>query len=245
VIVAGSLLLGLVSDVAGGADGCHAVAIPSYFPPGAEWDQVIAGAPTVHLAVLNPDNGVGTAPDPAHTAIVMRARQVGIRVLGYISTRYAARPVEEVIPEIESYSAWYGVADILLDETPGEEAALPYYQALVAHVRGARGGLVALNPGRVPAAAYAGLADLLIVFEGDYEAYRSFQVPDWIHTFPPERFAHLVYGVPGDAEMGDVVHRNARQHAGYLYVTDGRLPNPWSRLPGYWSGELRAIERSC
>ena len=28
---------------------------------------------------------------------------------------------------------------------------------------------------------------------------------------------------------------------GYIYVTDGKLPKPWGRLPAYWEAEVDAV----
>ena len=30
---------------------------------------------------------------------------------------------------------------------------------------------------------------------------------------------------------------------GYFYVTDGKPPNPWGRLPSYWEDEVDALAR--
>jgi hypothetical protein len=30
---------------------------------------------------------------------------------------------------------------------------------------------------------------------------------------------------------------------GYCYITDGKEPNPWIRLPRYWEAEVEAVQQ--
>ena len=34
------------------------------------------------------------------------------------------------------------------------------------------------------------------------------------------------------------------QGIGYCFITDGRWPNPWERLPRYWGDEVEAVQQA-
>ena len=163
-----------------------------------------------------------------------------MEVLGYVSTGWGSRPVTQVLQDIAAYRTWYGLHSIFLDEAASSAGSLAYYQALAEVVRGVSGALVALNPGTVPDEAYATLADLLVLFEGSYDQYRSWAPPAWQEYYPRERFWHLVYATP--RRRADAALRTAdRRSAGVVYVTDDVLDNPWDRLPSYWTQALRTV----
>jgi hypothetical protein len=216
------------------------VGLPGYFYPGPAWSAVAAGSPLVRYVIANPASGPGQARDASYVSVVAASRAAGVVVLGYVSTRWGTRPLGEVLQEIDDYRDWYGISSIFLDEAASAESGLPYYRQLSLAVRRTPGALVALNPGTVPDERYAALVDLLVVFEGDYSAYRAWTPPHWQDRYPRQRFWHLVYATPpGEAEQA--LQAAERHSAGVVYVTDAELDNPWDRLPSYWSQALEAV----
>jgi hypothetical protein len=91
---------------------------------------------------------------------------------------------------------------------------------------------VVLNPGTVPHPGYSGIADVLVTFEDTAQRYRQSRPA----TGPtgPAATCHLVHGAPV-ATHRDVLARAVRLGAGYAFVTDRTLPNPWDRLPSGWA----------
>ena len=89
---------------------------------------------------------------------------------------------------------------------------------------------VALNPGVHPAPGFARVADLLVTFEGDWERYLRAVVPSWTAGHPPERFCHLIHGVP--AGLCAQAARTARFRGAAVHcAVPGTGPNPWRGLP--------------
>jgi len=45
--------------------------------------------------------------------------------------------------------------------------------------------------------------------------------------------------------MTQAIAWSKQRHAGWVYVTNDNLPNPWDTLPSdpYWSNELNAINQ--
>jgi Spherulation-specific family 4 len=224
---------------------CQASFVPAFFSPQG-WNQAIGGSPAPDVMILDiSGSGAGTAPDPAFRAVVSRARAAGVLVLGYADTGYSSRPAAAVEADVRDYRAWYGVTSIFLDQAGSGAAELGYYRALAGFIRGIDpGGRIWLNPGLYPDKRYLSVANVLMVFEGSYAAYRDIRVPGWAARVPADRFAHTIYATP-ESGLSAAIGLSRQRHAGYVYVTDGSGPNPYAALPRYWSTELGLLATRC
>lgn len=197
--------------------------------PGA-WHRLIEAAAGTYAVVLNPASGPGAVPDPAFAAAAGALRTAGARLLGYVDTDYGTRDPAEVEADVVRHREWYGTDGCFLDQVPALPDELPAVRRLVRSVRRLGAAPVVLNPGVHPAPGYARLADLLVTFEGHWSAYVSaFSRPEWTARHPPERFCHLVYGVP-EALVPLAVRTAADRGAGVAGPVTGELPNPWAKL---------------
>lgn len=209
--------------------------VPLYVHPAvdpAAWRALIRAGPLLYGVVLNVADGPGTAPDPSFVAAAARLREAGVRVLGYVDTAYGDRPVRAVVGDLRRHRRWYDTDGAFLDRTASGAGLLGYYRWLVRAARVCAARAVVLNPGVHPAPGYAAFADLLVTFEGSWDAYRdpAFTVPAWTAAHPPGRFCHLVHGVP-DPLCG-LAARTARiRGAGVHCAVPGSGANPWSSLP--------------
>ena len=221
------------------ADACTASMIPAYFPPGATspWEQVIAsGAPGTTM-ILNPASGPGASPDSAYRKTVRRAQASGVRVLGYVHTRWGRRKSTRVRDEVDRYASWYGVDGIFFDEAATSATQLSYYRKLYRHVKRTSDGQVVLNHGVAPDERYMQVADVAVVFEGSAAAYLSAAPAAWRDAYHPRRFADLVYAAPAQS-LPQIRARAKARGVGHLYVTDDVLDNPWDALPRFWTEML-------
>lgn len=111
-----------------------------------------------------------------------------------------------------------------------DPAELPACRRLVRAVRRLGTTTVVPNPGVHPAPGYARVADLTVTFEGHWTTYVSaFSRPAWTARHPPERFCHLVYGVP--EALVPLAVRTARERgAAVCGPVTGEPPNPWAQL---------------
>jgi hypothetical protein len=213
--------------------------IPAYLPAGGVID-LIEHAARPRLVVINPHNGPGVEARPSYRDAVRVAHGSGTRVLGYVSTRYGARPAAEVLADVDRYVSWYRVDGIFFDECSSGEERLPYYEGLSRQVRSPVDRLVVLNPGAVPAKAYFDFADVVVTFEGPYSAYAKalVRMPQWLRREPREHVAHLVYGATRPQAMAALERVG---EAGYVYVTSGSPPNPWRTVPPYLAEQEEAL----
>jgi hypothetical protein len=110
---------------------------------------------------------------------------------------------------------------------------------------GGGGGQVVLGHGEHPWPGYAELADQLVTFNGPWTRYRWSEAPQWTAAYPPERFVHLVHGLP--ASHLDTALRIARwQGAATVCLTDRTDrdgADPWAGLPGYWHETVRMLRK--
>ena len=62
--------------------------------------------------------------------------------------------------------------------------------------------------------------------------------------YPANRFANIVHTVREPAGMRGALTKAALLRAGWVFVTDREMPNPYDRLPDYWAEEIREFERA-
>ena len=235
----------LVLGAAAGAAAAQSIAVPAYFYPGGnpnywtQMDQASQGA----LAVMNPNSGPGSAPDPNYVSAVKAAEAAGITVVGYVYTNYGSRSLRAVESDVNKYYSWYPVQGIFFDQASTSCSQEPYYGQLNSYVK-AKGGpaRTVLNPGTQTNQCYASAADTLLTFEGSYSAYvSSYSAPSWVSSYPASHFWHVIYGTSATSAMATAVQLSQTRNAGYVYVTTATLPNPYDLLPMYWSTEQADI----
>jgi hypothetical protein len=218
--------------------------IPVYADPDVV-PEIWAGAlscPRGSTVIVNPDSGSGRAHDARYAERVARAHQRGLEVLGYVDTAYGARPAAAVVDDVVQHVSWYGIDGVFLDQVPGGPAHLDYYRSLAGAIR-SRGLSVALNMGMPDVhRGYAEIADLLGVFEGTPEAYATASFPSWMSDAGRQaRLWHLIFDVPDERGMREMLALAVTRPCELVFVTDGRGPNPWDRLPSYWASEVTAV----
>jgi hypothetical protein len=222
--------------------------VPTYFDPGGSrakyWDQLFAAAKECSItAIVNPASGPGRRIDPAYTETLRRCKDSGVRPIGYVSTSYAKRNLEEVQADIDAWLRFYpGIQGFFFDEQSSGPEKLDYYRALRDYARKQlTNAFVVTNPGIVPDKGYLDgmAADVVCVFE-HHSGFERWVRPE--ATVPPERLYVLNYQVPDADKMREHVARLAKERVGYYYCTDDRLPNPWDTLPSYWDELVVAVK---
>jgi hypothetical protein len=191
------------------------------------------------VIVMNPATGPGTVADPTYAAVLDYCLSKRQQVIGYIDTDYRKRKLALVHTEIEQFYALYpSIAGIFLDQVSNEPArsVKAYYRKLYRHIKDTRpDALVVGNPG-VPALAPwqvrgRGIADVLCVFEMPAAEYADWRPPDWVASRDASTFAQLVYGTADADETSAVCAASAGKNAGWIFVTQGVMPNPWAAPP--------------
>ncbi|MCC6313924.1 MAG: spherulation-specific family 4 protein [Thermomicrobiales bacterium] len=231
---------------------CPRIIVPAYFPPGPEWERIIAAAPVVEYVILNIHNGPGREPDPAFQDVVRRAQAAGIKVLGYVYTDMANENAETLKQQIRDFQTWYRVDGIHLDGAQDDDWAIPYYRDIAQTIKvggqpsqpggEALPGVVMLNPGYTPDEGFMEFVDLAEVYEYYYGHYLTQEFPGWLHDYPADRFLHVVRDVPDTIQALDQILDLARQrNAGYVYITDHTDPLDYKKLPSFWDAQVASL----
>ena len=229
-----------------------AAMVPAYFYPAgpglAAWHQLAKDARTRTIEViLNPASGPGEKPDPTFVKLASQIRKAGGKVIGYISTNYAKREIAAVEQDFRSYLSFYELDGIFLDEMPGQAEFAPYYLQIRTIIKSAKPDFqIVGNPGQPWVdESYMKAADCLVMFEGDLSSFAKFnpqQVSPWTKKYPASRFAVVVHTVQSPAAMRKAIQKAQSTRAGWVYITNREMPNPYDALPTYWPQELREIE---
>jgi hypothetical protein len=227
-----------------------ALLVPAYFNPSSGyWNQLSTAAQRAPLvAIANIFNGPGTDATPRsdYVQALRSVRASGGQVIGYVYSQYGARAADTVKADMLKWHQFYPIDGFFIDEMANSPttALLDYYAGLAMYARSlkAQYQLIA-NPGANTAEAYRtrNTADVLTIFEGD-SSYATFTPSSWTQNYPPYQFANLVYGIASADTMKTNLNLAISRKAGFIYVTDDVLPNPWDQLPSYWSDEVAAIE---
>jgi hypothetical protein len=218
--------------------------IPAYGYPGTGvWESFFA-LPAGCLVVMDPADGPGEAIDPRYRDAVSAAISQGLRVFGYVTADYGRRGAAAMEEEIERYREWYDCAGVFLDQTPASSSSNAEIVTAASAVR-RRAMSLAINPGQAEIDPQdTEFADHVVNFEGTHSTYRTTRFPTWTHNVSSNKFWHLIYEVADVRAMRAVATAAEHANAGIVYITDATMPNPWHRVPAYWSQEQQLLVRS-
>ncbi len=227
--------------------GLAGFGVPAYAHPlvaPAEWAELTRPGTPVHWVVLDASCGLGRRPDPLYEQAVVRLHEAGVRVLGHLDAAYGTRPLGELLDDAHHFIDCYQVTGFYLDRAPTDRARLQRCRRATATLGALLdGGHLVLGHGTHPDPGYAEAADQLVTYLGPWTDYRWSQVPQWTADHPPERFCHLVHGVP--RPHLETAMRIARwQGAATVFFTDrdeAAGTDPWEGLPGYWEEATRML----
>lgn len=197
---------------------------------------------TGSIAIMNPDSGPGSEINYDWTAVANYARGRNHKVVGYVDTNYAARAAGDVLAEVNRYREWYGADGVVLDRMSNDVATMPYYRDIYAAACWHRGQIVVGNPGAAAETDWQlhgpeRVADILVVFEDTAAAYLTWEPPSWVAGYGAHRFGHLVHTCDS-ADLAAVIEHSRATGAGYRYITDDVMPNPWDVL-GHWPKQFQ------
>jgi hypothetical protein len=162
--------------------------------------------------------------DEAYREATALLAAAGVPMLGYVDLGYAARPLGDIVEDIERWSA-YPMAGVFLDQAPTTPFSIGPVALAIRVARRARLFVAVLNPGTPADPVYRELGVPICAFEGSWADYQA-----WSGMGAQPGDGHLVHGVP-PAQLATARKVMGWRGAGFGLVTDRELPNPWQGLP--------------
>lgn len=245
VIISGSLF----SLPIKAATSTQSMAIPAYEYPTLTnlWGDIdAAGGSNIPFVVVNPASGPGVSANPDYTTRISDNTSLGIRSIGYIDTSYQARPVSDVINDIDLWHSLYPESTgIFIDQVSAvDDAALCYTSYIYNYIKVNRpNDLVVQNFGTYTTPQYEPYGDIFVNAEMDYALYQTWTAPadgfqdDGANS---NRFWHLVHTTSA-ANYPDALSDSQNNNAGWVYITDDALPNPYDEAASYFSTEVSDV----
>jgi hypothetical protein len=233
---------------------------------GDGWAQMAAASATVPVtAIFNPDSGpLPGPPDPNYVAALTNLENAGGHVVAYVFSDNGLTPLATIEGQIRTYIGQYGslIDGFFIDGMAVLPNTLSYYQDIYSFIKAQNSSYTVVgNPGNpflngVSPQDFLSTPDVLNIFEGPnsapspgaagFDAYPYGL--NWFLNYPSNRFSNIIFDVPADAgnpggssAMLADVSKADRLNAGYVYVTDQTLPNPYAQLPSYWDEEVSAV----
>jgi hypothetical protein len=225
------------------------ILVPAYFYPSGpgrdEWQRMLEAARKAPIVIIaNPASGPGRRANPLYQDMIRRAVEAKITVIGYVSTSYARRTIDEIREDCRRWMEFYPeISGFFLDEQTSDAEHVENYRAYIAEAKAANpSARIFTNPGTTCDQGYLSRAgvDVVCIFEGP-KALRGDERPAWATRYEPQRFAALPYAQKGKEAPGREVAQALKMGIGHIYTTDDEGRNPWDRLPREWDALVDAV----
>lgn len=218
------------------------IVVPLYtYPTDSSWSSLISvrhSYPSVPIiAIINPDNGVGSSKDSNYVSGVQKLKAAGITVLGYVYTNYGSRSTQTIESQIKDYKSWYGVNGIFFDEMSSSGSSLSYYKTLSSYVKSLDLGTTVGNPGTTVSTSLVGVFTNLCIYENP--GMPAVSQLNGYSSYGKGQFSYIAYGVgslPGKSTV-----KNTANYVSYLYITNLGGSNPYNGLPSYIMNEAAML----
>ncbi len=233
---------------AGAVTTTQSMAIPAYEYPTLTnlWPFIDANASQIPFVIVNPASGPGVSANSDYTTRIAANNTANIKSIGYVDTSYQARPYTDVISDIDLwYSLYPGVKGIFIDQVSATGAPALCYTAYIYNYAKIRhtSDPVIQNFGTYAASTYEPYGDIFVNAEMDHTLYQSWTLPtDGFQNVATNanRFWHLIHTTSG-ANLASTLTQTRNNNAGWVYITDDIMPNPYDTAPTYGNTELTSI----
>ncbi|KAF2451595.1 hypothetical protein P171DRAFT_8929 [Karstenula rhodostoma CBS 690.94] len=244
------------------------VLVPLYiYPNPGAWDplfEAIASNPALRFVVIvNPNSGPGSEPWWPNADYVRNIPKLNaypnVRTVGYVSTAYCNRLIEEVFEDVKRYANWFedeknqglGLNGIFFDETPNtfREEARDYLEAITQNVkkmgRLLGDNIVIHNPGTsIDGRLATPGMDIATVAEVAYHDFQTMEFQNWLAESSLHRnnTSYMIHGVSEEV-VEDFVVQTLRRRAKYIFVTD-RKTDMYHNFGASWKAFISAMASS-
>jgi len=180
------------------------------------WDTVLQNSDLIKITVVS--NLLGSVLDQNLLDVIVKAKIAGVSVFAHINTDLGRRSIVDVKAEIDLVVSLYHVDGIFFDQVPSDCSCQGYFSDLYAYVKLNLAGVVILNVGVNVPECFGIFADILVVFDGPYDIYKTYVPAPWYSKVPASSFWHIVKGCPKESQR-DALLKAIQYKAGFAYIT--------------------------
>jgi hypothetical protein len=133
--------------------------------------------------------------------------------------------------DISTYKSWYGVQGVFVDQMANWAGDEWYYSTLSSYAKSLGMSFTVGNPGAPVPSSYVGTMDCIITYE-NAGALSISTIASWTMGYPKSNWGIVAYGI-GSLDTSYVA--SASNYLGYIYLTNGVWPAPYSSLTSYFA----------
>lgn len=205
------------------------------------------------IVAVNPSSGPGAVEDGNYTAAIDRLVGADITVIGYVSSDYMARDINLVKADCLTWTQLYpAVRGIWVDEMPNGYGAqtvpdiIAYYKEIYDYCKKELNlDFVYTNPGTTFDKEIwdGGVADNIVMYEtSGYPTENQLLVGESYYGSLFEMPAHAKSILCHTCASWDETSAQLiRKYAGWIFVTDQIMPNPYNTLTPYLEDMYKAM----
>jgi hypothetical protein len=217
------------------------IVVPLYtYPTDSSWSALIHTKqtyPTVPIiAIINPNNGVGSSKDSNFVTGINNLKKAGIIVIGYVYTSYGSRSLASIEQEMSEYKTWYAVNGIFFDEMSNLGSTASYYSSLESYSKSQSYTMTMGNPGTTVSTKLVGIFANLCIYENP--GMPSMSSINGFSSYG-KGFSYIAYGV-GSLPSQTTLQKTTT-YVSYIYITNLGGSNPYNGLPSYVSKEASIL----
>ena len=237
-----SIMVFSLSQTAFAVHSSTGVILPLYVHPGSTWHDVIKEKIKHHkvpmIVIINPLNGSGQVKNDDYVDGIQKMQSRDISVLGYVYTDYGTRNSTDVKNEITNYKNWYNVNGIFFDQmsnVPGNEI---YYTDLTHFAKSLGLTFTVGNAGVDTKPSYIKTVDNIVIYEKN-TLPSVLSLAGWHKNYDKNNFSIIAFEIDN---LDKSFVFDASNSVGYMYVTNGVMPNPFNSIPTYFEDLMDALD---
>jgi hypothetical protein len=127
----------------------------------------------------------------------------------------------------------------MFDEMSNTAGNENYYTTLSNYAKSKGLTFTVGNPGADTSPSYIGTVNTTNISEGSGVPTLGYLSGGWHSNYSKQNFSFVAYGVPS---LNQTYITSAAQYVGYMYITNGDLPNPYDTLPPYLEQLVTILE---
>ena len=214
---------------------------PFYIYPNADWvtlANIKKSTGTNVIVVINPASGSVSTTDPNYVQGIKNLQAAGILVLGYINTDRGNVSPAIVETQMGYYKNEYAVNGIFFDNMSVYSNEIEYYSGLAQSAKNFGFSHTAGNPGSSCDLGYTGVFTILNTYEN--AGLPSLTEIQSVCPLPQsQKYSITCHDTPSVSESYVL---GIALYASYCFFTDQTEPNPYDRLPSYFSQEMALLQ---